>query len=428
VVGAADAAGTSAAAAVPVVPNAGADDNALAREVAHRVEAGWGDRSWSWRLPGHELADRIGLVPPRRIAPRSPLAGRLLADAGYLRSILGLAWLGPVIAAVVLAGWALADVDARPVPPATGLVIAVILLACVDALAGALAVTVFWLGVLLTGGVGDARLPDAAGSIAVLLVLGLLWMALPLIGSATRPFRRRLAKLDAAEKQRVYAWDRIADGAIAAALVGWVAYKLTQALEPFAGLELPIADHALAIGITTAGGVVLRIVLEEVAEHGYPLRLHQVEVPGSLPDPTRASQVGGALLRTAMLGLMAYVFLGSCWQLWVGMAMVGVWQVASAYKDTLPRSARLGKILPRGITKILVMMLVCTVVAALATDGRIGLHQVRDCFVIMAVPSSLLAGISLFAVSPKPVRWNWPGQLAGVAVYVAIVVLVLVGW
>lgn len=412
---------------LPVITDAGSEDDDLGRETEHRKVAGWGDRSATWRLPGHHVTDRVGLLQPRRIAPWSPLVGRLLADAGYLRSMVGALWLVPLLGAVCVAGAALGQTSAAPLPPAVGLVVAVILLACLDALAGALAVLILWTGVVVTGGLGDPGRPDLSGSVAVLLVLGILWMALPLIGSATRPFRRRSGP-DRDEPGRSYRWDRLADVAIAAPLCGWIAYKLTQALAPFAGRDLAISDHATLIGVTTAGGILFRFVLEEVAEHGYPLRLREVEAPGSLPDPTRWTDLGGALLRSAVLCLLAYVFLGSCWQLWVGTAIVGGLQVLAVFDDLLPKSPRLGKVLPRGITKPLVMLLIGTVVAAWATDGRVGMDQLRDCFVIMAVPSAVLAGLKLFAESPEPRPWNWPQQLAGAAVYVTFVVLVVTGW
>ena len=113
----------------------------------------------------------------------------------------------------------------------------------------------------------------------------------------------------------------------------------------------------------------------------------------------------------------------------MGIAVVGGLQVATVFEDKLPKSPRLGTVLPRGITEMLVMLVICSVVASWATVGdRVGIEQLRDCFVIMAVPAAVLSGLSLFATSPDPRPWNWPQQLAGVAVYVGFVALVLAGW
>ncbi|HET6152819.1 MAG TPA: hypothetical protein VFE15_07665 [Marmoricola sp.] len=412
----------------PVVTHSGSDDEDLDLDTDHRSELGWGDRSWTWRLPGHSVADRLGLKDSRTIAPRSPLVGRLLADAGYLRSMLGIAWVVPTIVAAVLAGFALADVHGRPLPPAVGLIVAIIVLACVDAIAGAVASGIFWLGVIVSGGLGDAAKPGVAGSLGVLLVLGLLWTGLPLIGSAARPFRRGWTgrRLQVAENH--YSWDRLADAFIAAALCAWIADKLTAALPPFTGLDLQIGQHALAVGIATGAGVALRILLEEVAEHGYPKRLHEVETPGGLPHPSTVVEVSGALFRTGLVALIAYVFLHDCWQLWVGAALVGIIEVGTVFKDRLPQSQQLGRLLPRGITKILVMLIVCTVVAKLAATKPVDLAELRASFVIMAVPSFLVSVTGLFAKNVKPLPWRWRRQLAGAAVYVAIVLIVIYGW
>jgi hypothetical protein len=413
---------------MPVILSSGSDDEDLDRETDHRSDLGWGDRSWTWRFPGHVVADRLGRKDSHTIAPRSPLVGRLLADAGYLRSILGIAWLLPTIAAVALAGMALADVHGRPLPPAVGLVAAIIVLACVDAIAGAIASGVFWVGVIVSGGLGDAARPDAAGSIGVLLVLGLLWTGLPLIGSAARPFRRRWSRRRRAAAESSYGWDRLADAFIAAALCGWISYKLTTALPAFVGFKLEIAQHALTVGIATAAGVALRILLEEVAEHGYPQRLHEVETPGSLPDPSIVVDIGGALFRSGLVTLIAYVFLHDCWQLWVGAALVGIIEVGTVFKARLPQSQQLGRALPRGITEILVMLIVCTVVARLAATKPVDLTELRNAFVIMAVPSFAVSLAGLFAKDVEPLPWRWRRQLAGAAVYVAIVLTVVYGW
>jgi hypothetical protein len=188
-----------------------------------------------------------------------------------------------------------------------------------------------------------------------------------------------------------------------------------------------VADDAGLVGWITAGAVVLRVLLEEVSERGYPQRLHAVEKPGSLPEPHRVVALGGALFRIVVFGLLASVFLGSCWELWAGIAFVGVWQLLAPFEDALPKSSRLGRVLPRGLAKVLVMMLVCIVVKEWATDGLEGLESIRSSFVAMAVVPSFLIGAGMFAHEPEPMRWNWPGQLAGAAVFVACVVLTLTG-
>ena len=65
----------------------GAADEAV--EVEGRVTEGWGDRSVTWRAPGHELTDELGASLPVRLAPRWPLLARLVDDGTPARAVLG---------------------------------------------------------------------------------------------------------------------------------------------------------------------------------------------------------------------------------------------------------------------------------------------------------------------------------------------------
>ncbi|MEA2670353.1 MAG: hypothetical protein QOG45_573, partial [Chloroflexota bacterium] len=143
-----------------------------------------GDRSRTWRWPGTPLLDGLSLALPARVAPRSPLLARLLVDGAHLRAMLGsLSMLAPATG-VVLGALALHDTGAHALPPQLPLLAAICALSVVDAMAGIVAAVVFGGGVVLTGGLATAD------DLRVLLGLGGLWFAAPLIASAARPLRR----------------------------------------------------------------------------------------------------------------------------------------------------------------------------------------------------------------------------------------------
>jgi hypothetical protein len=372
-----------------------------------------GDRSRTWRWPGTGRLDGLSLGLPARLATRSPLGARLVADGSYLRSILGSASLVLYPAGLVLGAAGVADAGGHALPPSTLLTFGAIVLGVVDAGAGFVAVATFFAGVGLLGGI------DSLAALRTMLGLGALWFVVPLLAGAARPLRRVPAE---SPGERV---DRGADFVIASLIGAWAVSKIISGLPGLAGYELPIAGHADAAALIVLGAVSARLAAESVAIRYYPERLAAVQAVG-LPGPGAVQRLGVIVLRTAIFVLVATVVVGSSWQLWVGTGLFAAPQILSVYEDRLPRIKGLYRALPRGLLKLVLMLFVGTAVGAVVTDGLHGSRTIiEDSFVLLALPGLALTLLGMVGRGGEdpPVRWRDRG--VGVVLLGAGLALVL---
>ncbi|MDX6718948.1 MAG: hypothetical protein QOJ63_1202, partial [Solirubrobacteraceae bacterium] len=166
-----------------------------------------GDRSWTWTWPGTRTLDALSATLPARLARRSPLLARVIADGTYLRAILGSASLLGLGAGLALGAAALQNTGGDALPPVAALTIAIAVLGVLDAAAGLVAVLIFTTGVLVLGGV------DSLAHLRLMLGLSALWFVVPVLAGAARPLRRPPTR------SLEQSWDRAADFVIAS-LIG----------------------------------------------------------------------------------------------------------------------------------------------------------------------------------------------------------------
>ena len=342
-----------------------------------------GDASWTWRWPLVGRVDGWSLRFPVRVARVSPLLARTANDGAYVRAMAGTGWLGFPVAAVVLAVAALVDTSGHAVPPATWLMLALIVLGVLDAGSGLVAATVFAVGVVTTGHAGDV---DA---VRTLLGVSVLWFAVGLIASAARPFRRPAA---ASAQDR---WARLGDWVIGPLLGAWAAQKMVGALAGLAGRQLPFAAMADEAAVVVLVALVARMALESLCGAWYPERLQAV-APEKIPFCGPAQRVAATLLRAAIFVLAAAAFLGNVWQLWVGTVMFVVPQLLKIVEHRFPNFPAVYRALPKGVVKTVVMMVLGTWfgrwVAGLVDDPA---RLLADGFVILALPGLVLSCVDL---------------------------------
>ncbi|GAA3526169.1 hypothetical protein GCM10022234_24250 [Aeromicrobium panaciterrae] len=380
----------------------------------------WGDRSVTWRFPGWPRLDSLSRTVPVRLAPRLPLVARIAADPTYLRAALGVLWTLLPAAGLILGLVAATSGGAAPLPPALGLVAVLLVLAVLDAFAGIAAVTAFTVVTLARGGLTAEGL-DLDEGVRGLMGLAALWFVAPLVAAAARPLRR------VAEPEHVYSWDRFGDTVIAALISGWAVQGIVGGLGDLTGRDLAITSHADGLALLTIAAVVGRFLLEEATAVLYPRRLHAVQEVDELPAPTTVQQVRGLLLRAGLLAFFAGAFLGSCWQLWVGVAIFAIPQVMQLLEGSIPDIRAIASAAPRGVVQILVLVGVGAAIAyfvdAHGSDDE--LTAIRQGFVLLTIPAAALEILSVFGgETPKP-QWTWPKQLAGAAVVVVTACLVL---
>ena len=337
--------------------------------------------------------------------------------------MFGTLWLATPLAGIALGIASASAAGGRALPPSVWLVAAGAVLATFDAFSGAIAVILF-AGAALVGGLGGAEGgPDTVHALLVILAIGFLWMAIPLIGSAIRPFRRLG---DGSIRHR---WDVVGDGLIAALLCGWVAQKLTEAMDLFAGQKTGLPEHANTVAIVVMSAVALRVTMEHFAMSAYPQRLQQVEGEDP-PSPFLASVVLGAFIRTAVFGFIGYAFIGSCWQLWLGIGLFLIPQLIDHLRERFRNIGFIHRILPRGVVEIFILVVTCTLIARYAMnqtpDEFTGL---RLAFLLIAIPPALLGALRVFAEDADETGDNsWARQFLGAIIVAVTAVLAARGW
>jgi hypothetical protein len=373
-----------------------------------------GDRSHTWAWPGTRRLDELGAGLPARLARRSPLLARVAADGTYLRAILGSASLLGLLAGLALGIAALRDTGGDALPPAAPLTIAIAVLGVLDATAGLLAVAIFTIGVVVLGGV------QSSADLRVTLSLGVLWFVVPVLVGAVRPLRRPPTR------SLAESWDRAADFVIASLVGAWTVYQIVRALPGLAGMQLPIAGHADTAAYCVLAALVLRLAAETTAAHLYPRRL-DISDAGAVPQPGAFQRLVASALRTGLFVFFGYVVAGTSWQLWAAAGLFAVPQILAVYRERFPNSPALFRARPRGLVRLVVLLAAATAIAALLlhTMNEHSGTFLADSFVILALPGFVLALLSVFGRRGDLPPLGWGKRIAGTAVLVAGILLVL---
>ncbi|MCW2799841.1 MAG: hypothetical protein JWQ70_1313, partial [Aeromicrobium sp.] len=132
---------------------------------------------------------------------------------------------------------------------------------------------------------------------------------------------------------------------------------------------------------------------------------------------------------TGMFVFMASAFLGNCWQLWVGAVLFAIPQILSIYERKFPNSTRLHGLMPVGVLKTLVMLIIGTYFARLVFSMLHSPESVlRNGFLLLSLPGLALSLLGLFGHDGADPKWTWPRQALGTLILGATVALVVTGW
>jgi hypothetical protein len=394
-------------------------DASAGYDLAQRRGIGIGDNSPSWRAIGHEATDYWSRTMPGLLGRYSPFLARLSLDGIDLRAIFGALWWLFPISSAGLAVVAVNQTSGPGLTPEVGLLVAVMVIAAFDALAGFVASFVF--GLLLLGDV----LTDKHTALVVLAV-GFLWTSLPLVATSIRPFRRP------GVLSWRYGWDRIADLVITSLLCGWIAQKLAQTMDLFAGRDTGIPEHANAIGLAAMAAIAVRVLMAHAVDVWWPERLRQTEVQEDLPEPGLPAVLGGIAIRTFVFAFLGHAFVGNCWQWWIGVLLFLLPDLLLLARDYIGLGWQVKLPLPVGVTHIFLVVVACTLLIAVAVSGADSSQSaLRYAFLAAALVPAALAGARVFRDEPEGEHQggsSWDMQLAGAGILLTTVILGVHGW
>jgi len=300
--------------------------------------------------------------------------------------------------------------------PALGIILAIVVVGILDAFAGFVAATIFFLGVFITGHMGTRH--------ELLTVAGLMviFFAPALLASAVRPLRRLVSNGEEG-------WERITDYALAILLTGWAVEKMVNALNGLASVQLAITYQATTIAIWSAVLVGIRIALEDVSTYHYPVRLQAVTA--QLQDPDQYQKIVSLMIKTFIFIMLAAPFVGFTIQLILGTALFVFPSIANmTFAKKLPKFPNIHWLIPKGAFKIVAMVFVGYVFANWV-QGQFSNPQtfLKWSFVILTFPGIFFAILGWIAKAPeKSWRANKNGQIAyrvlGVVVFLLVVQIV----
>jgi len=376
-------------------------------------EPGKGDLSQTWDNRYTDNTDYAFVGLAHRFNRFSPLLTRTAQDGNTIRAIIG-SWAGLLMPIGLILGIvAVINTGGQALPPAWGIVAAVMGVAIYDAFAGFIAGSVFFLAALLTGHITNR--PELLTAIGVMV----LFFAPALLASAFRPFRRLVRTQDDM-------WERITDYALGTLLTFWVITKMVAAMNGLARLELPITNHGTQLAWIAAALLIIRVALEDIAVEHYPMRLRALHV--EIKSPTQSQKVRSLIFKIFVFFIMAAPFVGSLLNLILGTILFAIPQITSlSLEDNLPKKKLY---LPKGVFKTVVMIFVM----ALATNLIEGAFSspaafLKWSFVVLALPGFILHYLDAITDAPET-DWKTTEngrkiyRIGGVVIFVLMVLVV----
>jgi hypothetical protein len=365
------------------------------------------------RMPRLGFLDRFLTSFPQAISRRSPLVGTILADAAYLRTLLGAFWGFVPLFAVVTGLLAASNTQFEVVMPALSLLTVIVVVSVFDALFGFIAVVTFGIAVAIGGGI------HSADSVRGFLGMFVFSFAVPLIATASRPFRRVISR------GVTGLWDRTADLVLITLFGAWAGGSMFSALPGLIGFRPEYADRISHIQIAVALALVARFALENGAVILAPSQLRAMTAK-DLHEPTAIQVVFSSLVRTALFVFVAEVFIGNNWALWAGALLYILPKLVPLVQSSLPNVPSLHIYMPRGLLKIVILLVIAKWWGGLLTSNISNADQmVRIGFVFMGAPGLVVTICGWFGRSSTH-KWeqNWITRIAGLVLLILLFLMV----
>ena len=385
------------------------DINSFERELM-----GAGDRSITWRSPLTNSYDSAIILATLRISKFAPLFGKILSDASYLRAIFGSLSFLTVPLGAFLGFQAVISANAQPMPPSWTIFAAMTLLSIFESIGGFVAASVFAIGILASGSA------NSLSEVLTVLAIAAICVSPPLLAGSFRPFRR---KVEAGETH----WERATDYLLAAILTNWTFIGFINSLNVIAAKQLAITGRAKEIGIAIAIGVIVRMMLEDLATYLYPLRRKHVAVDPE--KPSKRQQYISNIIKAFIFGVVMESFVGYGLPLLIGTLLFLLPNILKlSIGHILPRSRMLHFALPKGGVRIVAMTILGTLFAKLGQSIFEDPEQFLTWgFVLLSIPGLVIGILGLLSDDKQSGSLRnhpvgvWVYRIGGIAIFYLIV-------
>ena len=363
-------------------------------------EPGAGDRSRTWAMPGTRRTDAWIKALPLKAGKFTALVPRVLVDGAWSRAMFGsfgfFLWiLG--LALGLMSAW---STGFQALPPALPLMLAIIALGILDSAAGAIAWLTITIAALVTGHL--TTLPE----LRTVLGLFVLFASIPLLAHAIRPLRRMLS----GDSKDLF--DRFADYVMPPVFLAFAAISMFKALNGLSGLELVSKEDFGEVGLVVAGAFLVRMAMEDIAMHAYPIRSAEVQ-PAKLTSPGRSMALASVAVRIGIFLVIAVPFFGLGWATYLSALLIAIPMVLKVFEDDLPNSVFVNKWFPRGVARFAIMLVVGIYVSFWLLGQDASDEQVRQTYNFILLPGIIVGLIEL--VGREGFNWpnSWLKRIAG---------------
>jgi hypothetical protein len=289
--------------------------------------------------------------------------------------VFGIAGAAPWIVGAVLGVAAARSVDGLAVPPALGFIVAIVIVAFVDALAGLFAWMGYVIVVVAGGGVGSWF------DVRTLLGIAVLFVALPLIAAAIRPLLRN------EPSERGLTAVRVFDYCVVPVFLSYAGASVYRALNGLSGLDVVDDSDVTTVRWVCLCAVLGRMLIEEATLVWFPVRRADASLAVGRPQETFVSYANVALL-LGIYVLTAGPYMGLGARTWLVMGLMCVVPLLKIQKDRLPNVRSIHRWMPRGILRSVLMLY------GMAYYGR-WILDVTGSDAKQVVPLMLLPGIAI---------------------------------
>jgi hypothetical protein len=341
------------------------------------------------------------------------MLGRVIQDGTYLRSLFGAIWALLPIFGIAIGILSAVDTGFDVIMPSLFLLSVLVVVGTLDAFSGFVASIAFGIAVAIGGGL------NSADSIRGLLGIWVFSFGIPMLASASRPFRRKSAN------GLTGIWDRGADFVLIVLFGALAAGSMFASLPGLTGYRPEFAGNVAHIQIVAMGVLAARYVLENVMVVFTPSRYKQL-ADVSVRDASVAQQIVSSLIRTAAFVFVAEVFIGNNWALWVGAFLYLAPKLVGLVDGKFPNVEALHRWMPRGILKVTVMMLLARIWGVVLTSNISDpAKMITFGFVFMGTPGIIATVLGWFGrSSTKAWPQTWFTRIAGLIVLIIGILMV----
>jgi hypothetical protein len=182
---------------------------------------------------------------------------------------------------------------------------------------------------------------------------------------------------------------------------------MVSVLPALAGLTLPIADSAKAIGLAVAIATIVRIAAEEAAARLFPARLNELH-PTEVDDSSLIQKMIALGLRAGVFFFVAAAFIGYEWYLFVGTLLFIIPSYLGLFADRVPNNPALFQLIPAGLPGLIFSLalgaLTVGLISSVLGDDPL---LAKLSFVLVPIPVFIVAILSLIGREPREGDSRW---------------------